>query len=125
MEAGHMVVLCGRCGQSAHPPEQCPQVKAVEYFENGTVKRVEYHEQVIALPHLDPITFGPLDITCLSASLTPPFPVDGDEPGLVRVDAPDGCGGYIVPNDPDIVRLAREALGGGEPDAPHVVGEGK
>ena len=78
--------------------------------------------------------------------VAPPFPVDGDEPGLVRVDAPDGNGGYIVPNDPDMVRLAREAMSGeapyvaigsapdarpspfvvlaprDEPDAPHVVG---
>lgn len=38
-----VMCLCSRCGQMAHSPEACPMVKAVEYFENGTVKRIEYH----------------------------------------------------------------------------------
>lgn len=34
--------LCSRCGGSAHGPEQCPMVAAIEYHENGTIKRIEY-----------------------------------------------------------------------------------
>jgi hypothetical protein len=34
---------CVHCG-NFHPGVVCPRVKAIEYFENGTVKRVEYHE---------------------------------------------------------------------------------
>lgn len=51
-----MMCLCARCGGMAHPPEQCPCVKAVEYYENGTVKRIEYHER------LQPISFVPATI---------------------------------------------------------------
>lgn len=32
---------CGHCGLMHAGP--CPRVKAIEYYENGTVKRVEYH----------------------------------------------------------------------------------
>jgi hypothetical protein len=32
---------CGHCGQPPHPGV-CPMVKAIEYHENGTIKRVEY-----------------------------------------------------------------------------------
>jgi hypothetical protein len=32
---------CGHCGM-IHGPI-CPRIKAVEYYPDGTVKRVEYH----------------------------------------------------------------------------------
>jgi hypothetical protein len=32
---------CQYCGQNHE--FRCPQVKAIEYFENGTVKRVEFY----------------------------------------------------------------------------------
>lgn len=37
----HVTVICPRCG-SAHPLEQCQQVRAIEYFQNGKIKRVEF-----------------------------------------------------------------------------------
>lgn len=40
---------CGHCGM-IHGPA-CPRIRAIEYYENGTVKRVEYHEPLtIAWP---------------------------------------------------------------------------
>ncbi len=35
--------LCGHCG-CYHAVGACPRVKAIEYFPDGTVKRVEYHQ---------------------------------------------------------------------------------
>lgn len=32
---------CSHCGQPPHPGV-CPTIKAIVYFENGAVKRVEY-----------------------------------------------------------------------------------
>ena len=32
---------CSHCGQPPHPGV-CPMVKAVEYYENGQIRRVEY-----------------------------------------------------------------------------------
>lgn len=32
------------CGMTHTGVGQCPRVKAVEYYENGMVRRVEYHE---------------------------------------------------------------------------------
>jgi hypothetical protein len=34
-------VHCGHCG--SHHSVQCPRIKAIEYYPDGTVKRVEYH----------------------------------------------------------------------------------
>lgn len=34
---------CMHCGQIHTNVGQCPRVKAVDYYENGMVKRVEYH----------------------------------------------------------------------------------
>ena len=33
--------LCGHCG--AVHMGTCPRIKAIEYFECGTVRRIEYH----------------------------------------------------------------------------------
>lgn len=37
------ITACQWCGV-IHLTAKCPQVKAIEYFENGTVKRVEFHD---------------------------------------------------------------------------------
>ena len=34
---------CPYCGQH-HDGRTCPMVKAMEYYQNGTLKRVEFHE---------------------------------------------------------------------------------
>jgi hypothetical protein len=34
---------CGHCGQHHVTGGMCPRIKAIEYHENGMVKRVEYH----------------------------------------------------------------------------------
>jgi hypothetical protein len=36
-------VLCGHCGLYHGVGGMCPRIKSIEYYENGTVKRVEYH----------------------------------------------------------------------------------
>lgn len=36
---------CSYCGQPQHPGV-CPMVKAIEYHENGNIKRVEFHGPV-------------------------------------------------------------------------------
>lgn len=37
-----MTTICGHCGlvHSLYVP--CPRIKAIEYYENGAVKRIEY-----------------------------------------------------------------------------------
>jgi len=39
---GSMPRFCGHCG-SWHGPA-CPRVKAIEYYPDGTIKRVEYND---------------------------------------------------------------------------------
>ena len=34
-------VICPRCG-GAHRLEQCHQVRAIEYYQNGKIKRAEF-----------------------------------------------------------------------------------
>jgi hypothetical protein len=36
-----MTKKCKHCGQPEHPAI-CPTIKAIEYFANGKIKRVEY-----------------------------------------------------------------------------------
>lgn len=46
---------CPHCGNSPHLAGICPRISAIEYHENGTIKRVEYHPvaaQVGLLPDL-------------------------------------------------------------------------
>ena len=63
--------ICPRCG-GAHTIEKCPQVKAIEYRKNGSIKRVEYMTPGDYLPKQaddkwrDPI----ITITTNSASWT-------------------------------------------------------
>ena len=33
---------CGHCGFIGRPPGVCPTIKAIEYFPDGMVKRIEY-----------------------------------------------------------------------------------
>ena len=43
-DAAHVAPKCPRC-YGTHRLEQCPQVKSIEYYPDGTtVKRVEFHE---------------------------------------------------------------------------------
>lgn len=47
---------CGHCGVYHSGP--CPRVKAIEYYPNGTIKRVEYHAPqpvVSGTPSREPI----------------------------------------------------------------------
>ena len=39
----YVTIICPRCGGN-HYLEKCPQVKAIEYHENGSIKRVEFLE---------------------------------------------------------------------------------
>ncbi len=43
--AGNMMNTCAHCGMY-HPNGVCPRIKAIEYWPNGTMKRVEYHATV-------------------------------------------------------------------------------
>ena len=47
-----VISICPRCG-GGHALAQCPQVAAMEYYEDGRIKRVEYHAPP---PARDPIT---------------------------------------------------------------------
>lgn len=38
---------CGHCG--GYHTGSCPRVKAIEYYANGTVKRVEYHDTITGI----------------------------------------------------------------------------
>ena len=42
-DAAHVAPKCPRCG-GTHRLEQCPQVKSIEYYPDGSVRRVEFHE---------------------------------------------------------------------------------
>tara|TARA_R110000868_G_scaffold411706_1_gene707811 strand:+ start:30345 stop:30593 length:249 start_codon:yes stop_codon:yes gene_type:complete len=39
------IVPCGHCG-AHHPSQPCPRIAAIEYHENGNVKRVEYRDPI-------------------------------------------------------------------------------
>lgn len=34
---------CSHCGMF-HPGQTCPRIKAIEYFPNGMIKRIEFKE---------------------------------------------------------------------------------
>lgn len=44
---------CPRC-DGLHRLEQCPQVKSIEYYEDGSVRRVEFHESLRPSEPSDP-----------------------------------------------------------------------
>lgn len=61
---------CGHCG--CWHGLLCPFVKAVEYYPDGTVKRIEYMTTPASPPvpqPIPPLTWGPN--TCLSGVATP------------------------------------------------------
>jgi hypothetical protein len=54
------MAACGFCGQ--YHIGECPKVKAREYYPNGTLKRIEFHELVptlFPLPFPQPIWYTP------------------------------------------------------------------
>ena len=51
---------CEHCGSETPHNGHCPSVKAIEYFKDGTIKRVEYTTGVDYHPmSLPPTVFGP------------------------------------------------------------------
>lgn len=44
---------CAHCGQFGHESLACHRVKAIEYYENGAIKRIELH-QLFAPTNPDP-----------------------------------------------------------------------
>lgn len=45
-----MTEPCTHCGHYHFGP--CPRIKAVEYWPNGTVKKVEYHDMPLLAHHV-------------------------------------------------------------------------
>jgi hypothetical protein len=50
---------CWHCGSGSHPG-QCPRIKAIEFFADGVVRRVEYHESPLVANTFDRATFIPM-----------------------------------------------------------------
>ena len=48
------VPVCGHCGSSSPHQGQCPKIRAIEYHDNGSVKRVEYFTsaELLGLPNI-------------------------------------------------------------------------
>lgn len=63
---------CGYCGNHHHA--KCPLVRAIEYFEDGRIKRVEFITPADHMPSLGP---SPIDIgrTMFGIPLDPQGPV--------------------------------------------------
>ena len=62
------VSTCPHCGGMHSMP--CPAVRAIEYFPNGTIKRVEYRhgyqpmQPIIQTPHVVPATPTKMEVSC-------------------------------------------------------------
>ena len=41
---------CSHCGYFHMGP--CPRIKSIEYFPNGTIKRIDYHESKTGLENI-------------------------------------------------------------------------
>ena len=55
----YVALICPRCGAN-HRLEQCPQVKAIEYHEDGrTIRRVEFFDGTGARPIGITVSVGP------------------------------------------------------------------
>lgn len=50
MNTSNAVPKCQHCGQDGGHTGKCHLVKAIEYYENGTVKRVEYLTPADSMP---------------------------------------------------------------------------
>jgi hypothetical protein len=48
------IPVCPRC-HGAHALAQCPQVKTIEYYKDGSIRRVEFFETVGSRP-IGPVT---------------------------------------------------------------------
>ena len=65
-----MVTVCPRCHLShENIPAACPYVKAVDYYENGLVRRIEYFEFKLVEPSKPVVT------TAVPSLPTVPFSV--------------------------------------------------
>jgi hypothetical protein len=54
----YVALICPRCGAN-HRLEQCPEVKAIEYYEDGrTIRRVEFFDGTGARPLDMTVTVG-------------------------------------------------------------------
>lgn len=47
-ESGSTTQLCGHCGLWHGGIGICPRIKGIEYYPDGTVKRIEYFEGDVA-----------------------------------------------------------------------------
>ena len=81
-----LVVPCNHCGNS-HNGMTCPRVKAIEYHENGTIKRIEFKDDApvfapypmpMPTPYQPPVVppvvptwwQGPHQVTCGEVTVT-------------------------------------------------------
>ena len=53
----YVALICPRCGGNHHL-EKCPQVRAIEYHDNGKIKRVEF----VTPPPVSSVTVKPPDL---------------------------------------------------------------
>lgn len=68
---------CQHCGN--YHTGQCPRIKAIEYYANGTVKRIEFFEPAQAYSGLwqtQPLPNVPYKITCSVGGTTSVVPSD-------------------------------------------------
>jgi hypothetical protein len=85
-----VIEACQHCSSPGNPvfhPGHCPRVKAVEYYPDGRVRRVEFH------PEPPPAPWPPPGVSLL--------PLLTFGPGLP---------GGLTPPDPELLALARQAV---------------
>lgn len=73
------VGTCQHCGANVIHSGACPRIKAIEYFPDGTMKRVEYHDWLHT-----PLPYAP---AAAGGTVTPPFPyqpLDCRGPGNIK-----------------------------------------
>lgn len=57
------ISTCPHCGLAAHPVTQCPRVAAVEFRQDGTIRRVEYvPPQPLTVSANPKPTWGPAEL---------------------------------------------------------------
>lgn len=54
---------CRYCGESVFHTGICPRIKAIEYHPDGSIKRVEFLENLPAGIHVTPLPPPPWDVT--------------------------------------------------------------
>jgi hypothetical protein len=67
MQTTNSIAPCPHCG--ATHTTTCPKIKAIDYYPNGAVKRVEFKsaQDYPIIPQWQ----GPFPVTCAGAPLTP------------------------------------------------------